>query len=584
MDDKPIARQTLLSFYRNNQYGWVGSLVLFSTLALVMRSFERDHFWLYPLLLIPHIVIHILNHQAFTRQVERQAIDLSRWQNRAAIISAYIGLLIGSLPVTSLDLHDPGKTYLVSTILIMSMFGSSVIAGGCPRVHLAWSATSILPVTLLLLTTNTNDYQVLGWMILLLGLPVGVALNRYNNRILNASFKLRFENLALMKTVEAEKNRAEKASAAKTRFLAASSHDLRQPLHALNLFLGALANTRTDTEQRRLLDKAIRCGHALDDLMNALLDISRLEAGNVTTRVETLDLDSLLETLLDENRPLFGEQDIQLDIDTTGGWQVRSDRILLGRMLRNLLRNILDHSQASHADITCEEKNGKLHLLVRDNGCGIPDNETQHVFSDFYQINNPERDRNKGLGLGLAIVKRLADLLRHEIRLHSRAGAGCCFEIILPQAPRAAISGPATGHSPVDISGLFLIVIDDDRNVLEAMKTLLKQHGCELLCGESSDEIEGMLQADAYPPPDLMLIDYRLRENRNGVEAARHLQNHFGRDIPVIIVTAETEQATSEHIARAGFQKLGKPVAADNLLQSIQATIQATIDGQSRNH
>lgn len=383
------------------------------------------------------------------------------------------------------------------------------------------------------------------------------------HRTIAESLRLRFANMDLVRELTAKKEEAEQASAAKSRFLASASHDLRQPLHTVGLFVDVLDQRVRDSEGRIIINNIRSSLNSLEDLFRALLDISKLDAGVFLPRIQDFPINLLLDRLRTDYAPLAEEKGLALRV-VPSGLMVRSDPLLLDRLLRNLISNAVNYTCRGGIVIGCRRRAARARIQVWDSGIGIPDDKQSEIFQEFYQIDNPERDRDKGLGLGLAIVDRIARLLGHRLELRSRPESGSVFSVEIPAvdsgSPRDeqdAVPKPESGG--VDLAGCFMVVVEDDRAVLEATRKLLEEWGCRVLAAVSADEALQQLARDAARP-DLIVADYRLPEGNTGVQVIRRLRAELKADIPGILVTGDTASSSLRDIQISGYPLLHKPV------------------------
>ncbi len=476
------------------------------------------------------------------------------------------GVVWGLLPWLVLDVDMPEEMLVIMLI----MFG--MISGSMPSYAPVFSAYASFSVPASVglagkLFLEGGDNTILG--ILVLAFLVANLIFCWNHRgLILANIYQRIEKESLLADLEHRTMEAEKANRDKSRLLAATSHDLRQPLHALNLFLSSLEGQLTQDAQRQLLEKARMSGAALGELLNSLLDLSRLDAGEVRVEMTSFDLGGLLERCAGEFRPLAEDKGLKLRVDAESGRVVRSDPVLLARVMRNLLSNAVRYTEAGEILIRAGQRNGKAVIEVRDSGKGMAPEHLPHVFDEFFQIENPERDRDKGLGLGLAIVRRLTDLLEIAVDVESVPGKGSCFRLELPSATLpvtqdsndAAVSRPARIR---DLVGMLVMVVDDDRTILDAMRILLRGWDCEVLAAEGMDEALDEIRRHDYPAPDALLVDYRLRGEHTGIDAVRAVRAHFGRSIPAIVISGEAERDAETEARRHGLGFARKPIEAE---------------------
>jgi PAS domain S-box-containing protein len=351
---------------------------------------------------------------------------------------------------------------------------------------------------------------------------------------------------------------AERANKAKSRFLAAASHDLRQPLQALNMFVAALGAHNRDGKSREILAAIEDSLQATNALLDSLLDVSRLDAGVLHAnprRVAILDLLDRMETEFTEPAR---EKGLTLRVVPSSA-VAYTDPTLLDRMVRNLVSNAVRYTARGRILIGCRRRGRLLSIEVRDTGIGIPAEKLQAVFEEFYQIGNPERDRTRGLGLGLAIVDRIAKLLGHKVEVWSRPGRGSMFSILVPLADASARPEPRPAAAEGRLDGAFLVAIDDEPMQLRAMTELFRQWGCDVLPANSAEDALGQL-ATASRKPDAIIADYRLRAGRTGAEAIVAVRTAIQVPVPGVILTGDTEPARMVEAATSGFSLLYKPV------------------------
>jgi signal transduction histidine kinase/ActR/RegA family two-component response regulator len=374
------------------------------------------------------------------------------------------------------------------------------------------------------------------------------------HRLLTESLQLSFENVALRRD-------AEQANAAKTRFLAAASHDLRQPIHALGLLFATLADRVRDESAAPVMKQIDGAVDAIDSMLNSLLDISKLDAGVVRPEIGPVDLAALLERLNDEHQPIATLTGNRLRVRRPAHPVVLTDAAMLQRILANLVSNALRYTVNGRVLVGARRRGHLIRIEVCDNGPGIPAHSLEDIFLEFHQLGNPERDRRKGLGLGLAIVKRLADLLGHAIEVRSTVGRGSRFSVTLPlsAAPQRAATHAAAGTVGADLHGRRVLVLDDDASVLDAMRSLLEGWGCDVIATSTPEEAEAGLTTDAGPP-DMLIVDYRLRQHASGIETIKHLHELAGNRIPALVITGDTAPDRLREAQESGYPLLHKPV------------------------
>ncbi len=356
---------------------------------------------------------------------------------------------------------------------------------------------------------------------------------------------------------------AQRADRAKTKFLAAASHDLRQPLQSLFFFAHALSDKLEDHPTAPLLASMTESLTGLRVMLDSLLDVSRLDAGVVKPSVTDFALGPLLDRLAEEYRIRAAESGLTLRHVPTSAW-TSSDPALLERILRNLIENAIRYTERGHILLGCLHRGGGLRLAVLDQGIGIPADKTQDIFQEFTQLANPERDRRKGLGLGLAIVRRLAGLLEHGVTVRSTPEQGSGFFLDLPAAVPRPIPKPVRlPVEPARAKGL-IVVVDDDTIILLSMRAMLEEWGYDVVAAVSADEaIESLLNLGRQPA--MIVADYRLREGRTGVEAIRDIYGVCGVRVPAVVLTGDTDPARIAEVQRSGHRLIHKPVSAPML-------------------
>jgi len=385
---------------------------------------------------------------------------------------------------------------------------------------------------------------------------------------LDTTLHISHENQAL-------REKAERASAAKTRFLAAASHDLRQPLHALGLFIATLAMQVRAPRTEALLQRIDEALGSVGTMLTSILDISKLDAGIIEPKPETVDLGELFIRLEQEFTPIAAENGNQLRFRRTR-LLVQSDPALYEHSLRNLIANACRYTHNGRILVVARMKNGKVRYEVRDTGPGIAPEQQQSIFEEFYQLDNPERDRKQGMGLGLAIVQRNIDLLGHSLELDSTPGHGACFSV-LAQSAAAPAAPTATNDNKLKISDLAdatILLVDDDPIIVTAMSALLDQWDCRILNADSPDTALALLER-IQRKPDVILADYRLKDGITGNQVIDAVRDYCKAPIPAIIITGDTTPDRLREATQAGYPLLHKPVEPELLRSALQALLQS---------
>jgi signal transduction histidine kinase len=352
----------------------------------------------------------------------------------------------------------------------------------------------------------------------------------------------------------------ELANLAKTRFLAAASHDLRQPLHALGLLVAQLNADTNRADRRRIVARVGTAVAAMNDLFNALLDISKLDAGAVAPDVTTFPIDPLLRRIENMFAADARAKSLRLRVLPSELW-ARSDRVLLERILLNLVSNAVRYTEHGGIIVGCRHRGDALRIEVWDSGIGIPEDQRQNIFGEFYQVTGT-RAGGPGLGLGLAIVDRLCRLLDHPIEVASTQWKGSRFSITVPRAP--AQVEPAEVPHPLrammqPFTGKFVVVIDDDRLVLDGVCGLLRGWGCHVTASTSSGAALASL-FELQQQPDLIISDHHFTHGENGIAVIERLRDTFNAPIPALLVTGDISIERKQEAEVGGFDLLQKPV------------------------
>ena len=369
------------------------------------------------------------------------------------------------------------------------------------------------------------------------------------------------ENVRLFEALQASTRELDEANRAKSRFIAAASHDLRQPLHALGLFVARLQGRVKAAERSRIVEQIDASVAAMNELFNDLLDMSKLDSGVLAPNISEFPIAQLLERTESTFSAAARKKGLSLRIVRNSAW-VRSDFILLERILMNLVSNAVSYTARGKVVVGCRLRGRHLRIDVFDRGPGIPEDEHISIFREFYQLGDPRRERQGGMGLGLAIVDRLCRLLKHEIDLASALGKGSRFSVLVPSvAARAWIVDPkdSVHPTPDSIGGKLVVVIDDDPLVLDSTGGLLRSWGCQVLtAGSARVALAGL--ADCNQSPDLIISDYQLSDGQTGIEAIEELRKSLNLPIPAFLISGDTAPERMREARTSGYHLLHKPV------------------------
>jgi signal transduction histidine kinase/CheY-like chemotaxis protein len=501
----------------------------------------------------------------------------------ATVLSGVNGVMHGSAVAFFPFLAEFERFTVFITMLAWCAGSVSTTAGYRP-VFLAYLAPTLAPLAIMWAINPGAD---VGWQqvfVAALTLLFGLVLVRLSvdaSRLFKQSFGIRLKHVDLNRRLENALNEARVlnqrleealqesrvANAAKTRFLAAASHDLRQPVHALALFSETLLHRPLDDRSREIVNHLVNALDALSLQLDALLDISKLDAGIVKANPDPFDLSRMLERLREQYQPLAAEKGLQLTVSYPPRASVNSDEMLLEQIVRNLLGNAVKYTDSGAISLRAEERGSDLLLSIADTGRGIPAELHEQVFEEFFQIDNPGRDRSKGLGLGLAITRRLSKLLHIPLRMTSEPGEGTTFELKLARS--ALPSAPASPRAePGSLNRLAVLVVDDEPTVLQGMRLLLEELGCTV---ELATGTEHALRVAADWRPEVVICDYRLSGNDTGLQTIRKLRE-FHPALPAILVTGDTGPDRLVEAHREDLTLLHKPVKRQALALAIFQT------------
>ena len=389
------------------------------------------------------------------------------------------------------------------------------------------------------------------------------------NNLMMHSLAIRYENLDLIRELKEQtaaadvaRANAEEANRGKTQFLAAASHDLRQPLHAMGLLAAALSAKVREPEVRDIVGSINLSVEALERLFSVLMDISKLDAGAVAPVRASFALGSVMARIERQFAPLAASRGLRLAMLRTRAW-IDSDAMLLERILANLVGNALNCTEHGGAVVGVRWRNGRLWIDVVDSGIGIATRDRDRIFDEFYRAGTARDRSQQGMGLGLAIVRRLARLLEHPLEFASVPGRGTRFSVAVPRvaAGRTAVEPPCdlrpnAGNS---FSGTLIAVIDDEPSVVDGMRACLVQWGAIVVGAASADEIIAAI-GNVGRYPDLIIADYRLAAGELGTDVIERLRDELGMPVPAMIVSGDASAAAITAMRASRLDVLLKPV------------------------
>ncbi len=373
---------------------------------------------------------------------------------------------------------------------------------------------------------------------------------------------------------------AEEANLSKTRFLAAASHDLLQPLNAARLFISTLQEEQLTEKVGRLVNQTDSALQGVENLLSTLLEISKLDANAIPVRLSEFSIGDVLKRLAAEYQPFITDSPLELRIVQSTA-MVKSDRKLVERILRNFVSNAIRYTDRGKILIGCRRRQGRLTVQVSDTGMGIQAGDLDAIFDEFHQLKQTELNRGGGVGLGLAIVKRIANTLDIPVSVTSKPGCGSTFAVEIPSASQSVKPTPVKKQVVQSIEmplhGSSVLVIDNEASIREGMYHLLGSWGCEVFTASGLEEVRRLIESGQYVP-DFVVADYHLDHQMTGVEILLYLQSEYRIRVPSIVVTADRSDEMRNQVSRAGFRILHKPLKPHRLRAWMAHSIRAHDD------
>jgi signal transduction histidine kinase/CheY-like chemotaxis protein len=529
-------------------------------------------------------VTSILAREGLIRAFHKRqppAEDLERWARYYVAHQAAVGLIWGA--TIFLFAHPDQPVTVALTLCCLYSIGAGAVPAQSYTPASLYAVVGILYslVAIRLAAVGSLEFVLLGAATGLFGLTM-VGFCRVQARTLSDGFRIRFENRALLaaltdRTAEAEeaRSKAELASLAKSQFLAAASHDLRQPLYALSLFSASLKELKLDDESRNVVGRIQDSVAVMESLFDGLLDISRLEAGVVEAHISQVSVDALFDRLSQVFHPIAVDRGLDLRFRSDGEW-VRSDSTLIEQVLSNLLANAMRNTHSGGVLVAARRRGAAVRLEIWDTGIGIGKEDLERIFEEFVQVHNPNRDRRKGLGLGLSIARRAAGLIGTTIDVRSRPGKGSRFMIEQPECERIELCRrpPEVERRSVSGTTLPLMAVEDDEDVRIALADLLTRWGVVFDMFENGGQaLESIASGGRY---GLVLADYRLPGNLNGLDLISAIgAQHPAPSPSAVLITGDFDPALIGKARDHGVPLLHEPLQAAVLRQLVGVAIEA---------
>ena len=566
------------------------------------ESIERKRFELYMKEMLPHFIGGVLTTAPFLYFIFKMqfSIDVAFiWFSIDAFFAAivglvyylfykryeqfsfsawkkisYIPLVIYSLYVASapwLLLQTNSSIYLYTMIVMaISLTGTTAyaVAYYLPK-YIMFLTLPLLSLAIKIAAMDIDNAAVIYGVLLFLWIS-SFSFSCHINKSLINSIELEYE------TAQARID-AERANTEKSQFIAAASHDIRQPLQAINLFVSTLKSKNENVESEILFERLEASVDGMSEMLNSLLDVSKLDAEVVIPQSKHSVLNALFKKIQNEYEHSAEQKNIQLAIDDKN-CVAFVDLILLERVLTNLLANAIRYTDSGRVEMIASMDAENINISISDTGMGVPIEEQTSIFVEFYQLNNPERDRNKGLGLGLAIVKRLCVLQGWPLQLSSEIDKGSCFTISIPLGKKDLIKNVNVPKLAMNLQGVDALIIDDEEDIRFSLIHILESWGCKVQAFDSADEACDRLQSPPLWRPNLIISDYRLRNNKTGIEAIKQVRSALSESTAALVISGDTAPDRLREIEESGLTMLHKPIKPGKLRSVIHHKMKHVIN------
>jgi signal transduction histidine kinase len=586
IDDETLAGRQIRLYIENAPVFFPLAVVAGVTLvaAALWQFLPEDHsaLLLWAALIVATSIVRWLAWAAFAR-AKPDDDALQPWLKWFLLPQIFTVSLMGAGPIFLLPSssgHDVEVALILSLwVYVAAPTGSMKLSGYRPAIALA-----LAPMALLFVAGLVPLPGFLPKVLMLGGLAaifVAYSMAIRINRDFVRTMQLTMRNERLVAALEArgvqlqeQTLAAERAERAKTRFIAAASHDLRQPMHAIGLLAGMLKSRVAGGQEQEVTQRLERSVAVMDNLFNTILDLSKLDSGAVRPAIASVPLRAVLDPIEVHFAPHAASKQLALKVFPSRAI-IRTDAALLERVLRNLVSNAIKYTSRGGVIVGCRRRGERLAIGVWDTGAGIAPEDLERVFEEYFQVGDRPRDRSEGLGLGLSIVRRLARLLDSEAKVVSALGRGSWFGLeipfvgYLPAAGQRAGDDDATGASLAD---KFILIVDDEADVRFGAEALLREWGCRTASAASVEEVRARLEEEIRFP-DAVITDYRLGSRETGLEAIAAVREYTCERTPAVIVTGEELGQDELDAARAAYPVVKKPLAADELYKHLVAVL-----------
>ncbi|MGH1427917.1 MAG: ATP-binding protein [Arenicella sp.] len=559
-----VEEQRRQLFHRHMIGSAIGSTVIAIIMALMFWQHDESNIKLFVWLFCIACFIAFRAIQGF--QFSRCPINSKKaqfWEKLIYIYTIGAGLTWGLSPYV----FQPETTHeqIFTALYACGLIAAAVVSLSARMIDYLLFTGSIAACMISFHLTSDYPYSNLTGLLFFIYYAASSGFARNVKLLQQASIDLIEKNIDLIDDLMVEKENAERSNKEKTRFIANASHDLRQPLHALGLYLDSLGSDRPIEEKQEVLEKSKRSLKSLDDLFSSLLDISNIDAGAITIAPLHFRLSQLFEQITDQVRGSANEKNIHVHIDVDYEHIVFCDPVLTGRCLRNVVINAIKHSACSDIYLSTVKHDRHIEIKIADNGKGIPKENLGSIFEEFHQLDNPHRDRQKGLGLGLTIVKRLLELQGHQFSIDSVINKGTDFHIFLPHGNKGYINNIMYDDKKIKKIQFTksILVIDDEQQVLDGMGIILSDWEQKIQLASSVEDAVKMI-GEGFSP-DVIISDYRLQNNTTGADAIEQIKSKLNAKTQIVFVTGETEPNKIKEIRAHGYPLIHKPIMGAGL-------------------
>lgn len=574
--DEAIAAEQIKAYFKETTAQNLVGAVILSLIVWATADFTPTWTWL-PALAMAYGITALRAYLIWRHHRAPESSPPATWGRDQTFCATVSGAAWGFISAATCPYLPLPYQLFVATVAAVSAAASASQGFAYFQPSRAFICTSLIPLTAWLLSQSERLHLILGCMLSIF-IPILLWQGSKRHLAFIESLKLRFKNEFLARELAVQRKIAEDAGQAKSRFLAAASHDLRQPVQALAIFQDLLRPEMklTPLGETYFL-KTQQAIKAVSSLLGTLLDISRLDSNTVKAQCEPLRVSALIDQMQREFGSLAEQKGLQLRTVACSA-SLETDPMLLGQILRNLVANALRYTPGGKILIGCRRRNGLLSIEVWDTGIGIRREHQSAIFDEFFQVGNQERDRQRGLGLGLAIVNRAARVLGAKISIRSQFGKGSCFAVSLPvsrlQAPfHPDLTQPIS--SPFDLGRRLIVLVENEEAIRNGFHAMLEKWGCRVISGRSWPSVEAQLHDQTI---DAVISDFALSRSENGIKVIARLRARFGEQLPALLITGDTSQKALQAASRAGLTMLHKPVRPWLLRQTLSSLLNPPVD------